>query len=70
MVSTSGSKKKHRSGSAQQEAAVVAAPEVSQLVQAQSAPTGDTAPIEWMLLLAALSEAGIGMILAKKSKEI
>ena len=55
--------------SAQQEAAVVAAPEVSQLVQAQSAPTGDTAPIEWMLLLAALSAAGIGMILAKKRKE-
>lgn len=69
VVSTSGSKKKHRSGSAQQEAAVVAAPEVSQLVQAQSAPTGDTAPIEWMLLLAALSAAGIGMILAKKRKE-
>ena len=68
-VSTSGSKKKHRSGSAQQEAAAVAAPEVSQLVQAQSAPTGDTAPIEWMLLLAALSAAGIGMILAKKRKE-
>ena len=68
-VSTSGSKKKHRSGSAQQEAAVVAAPEVSQLVQAQSAPTGDTAPIEWMLLLAALSAAGIGMIIAKKRKE-
>ena len=68
-VSTSGSKKKHRSGSAQQEAAVVAAPEVSQLVQAQSAPTGDTAPIEWMLLLAALSAAGIGIILAKKRKE-
>ena len=69
-VSTSGSKKKHRSGSAQQEAAAVAAPEVSQLVQAQSAPTGDTAPIEWMLLLAALSAAGIGIILAKKRKEI
>ena len=69
VVSTSGSKKKHRSGSAQQEAAVVAAPEVSQLVQAQSAPTGDTAPIEWMLLLAALSAAGIGIILAKKRKE-
>lgn len=68
-VSTSRSKKKHRSGSAQQEAAVVAAPEVSQLVQAQSAPTGDTAPIEWMLLLAALSAAGIGMIIAKKRKE-
>ena len=68
-VSTSGSKKKHRSGSAQQEATAVAAPEVSQLVQAQSAPTGDTAPIEWMLLLAALSAAGIGMILAKKRKE-
>ena len=68
-VSTSGSKKKHRSGSAQQEAAAVAAPEVSQLVQAQSAPTGDTAPIEWMLLLAALSTAGIGMILARKRKE-
>ena len=68
-VSTSGSKKKHRSGSAQQEAAAVAAPEVSQLVQAQSAPTGDTAPIEWMLLLAALSAAGIGMILARKRKE-
>lgn len=68
-VSTSGSKKKHRSGSAQQEAAAVAAPEVSQLVQAQSAPTGDTAPIEGMLLLAALSAAGIGMILAKKRKE-
>ena len=69
VVSTSGSKKKHRSGSAQQEAAVVAAPEVSQLVQAQSAPTGDTAPIEWMLLLAALSAAGIGMIIARKRKE-
>ena len=68
-VSTSGSKKKHRSGSAQQEATAIAAPEVSQLVQAQSAPTGDTAPIEWMLLLAALSAAGIGMILAKKRKE-
>ena len=68
-VSTSGSKKKHRSGSAQQEAAAVAAPEVSQLVQAQSAPTGDTAPIECMLLLAALSAAGIGMIIAKKRKE-
>ena len=68
-VSTSGSKKKHRSGSAQQEAAAVAAPEVSQLVQAQSAPTGDTAPIEWMLLLAALSAAGIGMIIARKRKE-
>ena len=68
-VSTSRSKKKHRSGSAQQEAAVVAAPEVSQLVQAQSAPTGDTAPIEWMLLLAALSAAGIGMIIARKRKE-
>ncbi len=68
-VSTSGSKKKHRSGSAQQEAAAVAAPEVSQLVQAQSAPTGDTAPIEWMLLLAVLSAAGIGMILARKRKE-
>lgn len=68
-VSTSRSKKKHRSGSAQQEAAVVAAPEVSQLVQAQSAPTGDTAPIEWMLLLAALSTAGIGMIIARKRKE-
>lgn len=69
VVSTSGSKKKHRSGSAQQEATAIAAPEVSQLVQAQSAPTGDTAPIEWMLLLAALSAAGIGMILAKKRKE-
>lgn len=69
-VSTSGSKKKHRSGSAQQEATAIAAPEVSQLVQAQSAPTGDTAPIEWMLLLAALSAAGIGIILAKKRKEI
>lgn len=68
-VSTSGSKKKHRSGSAQQEATAVAAPEVSQLVQAQSAPTGDTAPIEWMLLLAALSAAGIGMIIARKRKE-
>ena len=68
-VSTSESKKKHRSGSAQQEAATVAAPEVSQLVQAQSAPTGDTAPIEWMLLLAALSAAGIGMIIARKRKE-
>ena len=69
VVSTSGSKKKHRSGSAQQEATAVAAPEVSQLVQAQSAPTGDTAPIEWMLLLAALSAAGIGMIIARKRKE-
>lgn len=68
-VSTSRSKKKHRSGSAQQEETAIVAPEVSQLVQAQSAPTGDTAPIEWMLLLAALSAAGIGMILAKKRKE-
>lgn len=69
VVSTSGSKKKHRSGSAQQEETAIAAPEVSQLVQAQSAPTGDTAPIEWMLLLAALSAAGIGMIMARKRKE-
>ena len=68
-VSTSGSKKKHRSGSVQQEETAIAVPEVSQLVQAQSAPTGDTAPIEWMLLLAALSAAGIGMIIARKRKE-
>ena len=58
-----------RSGSVQQEETAIAVPEVSQLVQAQSAPTGDTAPIEWMLLLAALSAAGIGMIIARKRKE-
>jgi len=67
-VSTSGSKKKHRSGSTQQEETVVAVAEVSQLVQAQSAPTGDQSPLEWMLLLAALSAAGIGMTLARKRK--
>lgn len=68
-VSTSGSKKKHRSGSSQQEETAVAATEVSQLVQAQGAPTGDTSPTEWMLLLAALSAAGIGMTLARKCRE-
>ena len=31
--------------------------------------TGDTAPIEWMLLLIALGAAGIGMMLARKRKE-
>lgn len=67
-VSTSGSKKKHRSGSAQQEETAATATEVSQLVQAQSAPTGDQSPLEWMLLLAALSAAGIGMTLARKRK--
>lgn len=67
-VSTSGSKKKHKSGSAAQEETAAAATEVSQLVQAQSAPTGDQSPLEWMLLLAALSAAGIGMTLARKRK--
>ena len=68
-VSTSGSKKKHSSRSSQQEETVAAVTEVSQLVQAQGAPTGDTSPTEWMLLLAALSAAGIGMTLARKRRE-
>ena len=68
-VSTSGSKKKHSSRSSQQEETVAAVTEVSQLVQAQNAPTGDQSPLEWMLLLAALSAAGIGMTLARKRKE-
>lgn len=35
----------------------------------QNVQTGDTAPIEWMLLLIALGAAGIGMMLARKRKE-
>ena len=62
-------KQKHSSRSSKQEETVATATEVSQLVQAQSAPTGDAAPVEWMLLLAALSAAGIGMTLARKRKE-
>ena len=37
--------------------------------RSQNVQTGDTAPIEWMLLLIALGAAGIGMMLARKRKE-